>query len=68
MCIHLHVRKLAVCVYVTWHALVWMCDTETITWKACPAMHVMQLRQTDKTVKQCLQTGRPEHSCVCLHV
>ncbi len=68
MCIHLHVCNLVVCVYVIWQAVVWMCDAETITWKACAAMHVMQLRQTDKTVKQCLQTGRPEQSCVCLHV
>lgn len=66
VCICLWVCQLSVCVLETcgtWHAVVWMCGAKTITWKACAAM---QLKQTDKTVKQCLQTDRQTWAQLCM--
>lgn len=34
--------------------------------KACAAMHIMQLKQTDETVKQCLQTDRQTWAQLCM--
>lgn len=51
---------------VTWHAVVWMCGAKTITWKACAVMQIMQLKQTDETVKQCLQTDRQTWAQLCM--